>query len=103
MAMTDPAAEAPLQTSRDRHLFGPGPKRILSLDGGGVRGAISIAFLERLEQIVDEIEGRPTLLGDWFDLIGGTSTGAIIAGALALGYRTADVRDFYQALGPRVF
>ena len=35
---------------RDRHLFLPGPKRILSLDGGGVRGAISIAFLERLER-----------------------------------------------------
>ena len=90
-------------SSRDRHLFGPGPKRILSLDGGGVRGAISIAFLERLEKQIDEIEGRPTLLGDWFDLIGGTSTGAIIAGALALGFRVADVRNFYHTLGPRVF
>jgi hypothetical protein len=90
-------------SSRDRHLFGPGPKRMLSLDGGGVRGAISIGFLERLETLIDEIEGRPTLLCDWFDLIGGTSTGAIIAGALALGYRAADVRKFYHALGPRVF
>jgi hypothetical protein len=98
-----PSAQNARRSSRDQHLFGPGPKRILSLDGGGVRGAISIAFLERLEQIVDEIEGRPTLLCDWFDLIGGTSTGAIIAGALALGYRAAEVRDFYQALGPRVF
>jgi len=55
---------------------------MLSLDGGGVRGAISIAFLERLEKLVEEIEGRPTLLADWFDFIGGTSTGAIIAGVL---------------------
>ena len=39
---------------RDRHLFGPGPKRILSLDGGGVRGAISVAFLERIEKIIQE-------------------------------------------------
>jgi hypothetical protein len=31
-----------------------------------VRGAITIAFLERLEKLVGEIEGRPTLLGDWF-------------------------------------
>ena len=85
-------------SSRDRHLFGPGPKRMLSLDGGGVRGAISIAFLERLEKLIDEIEGRPTLLGDWFDFIGGTSTGAIIAGALALGFRAADVRKFYHTL-----
>jgi uncharacterized protein len=88
---------------RDRHLFGPGPKRILSLDGGGVRGAVTIAFLERLEKIVEEIEGKPTLLGDWFDIIGGTSTGAIIAGALALGYRAADIHSFYKQLGPRVF
>src|SRR5215469_13927294 len=88
---------------RQRHLFGPGPKRILALDGGGVRGAISIAFLERLEKLVEEIEGRPTLLGDWFDLIGGTSTGAIIAAALALGFRASDVREFYRTMGPRVF
>ena len=90
-------------SSRDRHLFGPAPKRMLTLDGGGVRGAISLGFLERLERVIEEIEGRPTLLCDWFDLIGGTSTGAIIAGALALGYRAADVRKFYQSLGPRVF
>ena len=69
---------------RDRHLFGPGPKRMLSLDGGGVRGAIAIGFLERLETLIEEIEGQPTLLCDWFDFIGGTSTGAIIAGALAV-------------------
>ena len=96
------APDLPVST-RDRHLFAPGPKRILSLDGGGVRGAISIAFLERLEKFIDEIEGKPTLLCDWFDLIGGTSTGAIIAGALALGFRAADVRKFYEVLGPRVF
>ena len=91
------------RSSRDRHLFSPGPKRILSLDGGGVRGAISIGFLEKLEKVIEEIEGKPTLLGEWFDLIGGTSTGAIIAGALALGYRATDVRKFYELLGPRVF
>ena len=90
-------------SSRDRHLFGPGPKRMLSLDGGGVRGAISIAFLERLGKLIEEVEGRPTLLSDWFDFIGGTSTGAIIAGALALGFRAADVRTFYHTLGPKVF
>jgi hypothetical protein len=95
--------EIAVLSSRDQHLFGPAPKRMLSLDGGGVRGAISIGFLERLETLIEEIEGRPTLLCDWFDLIGGTSTGAIIAGALALGYRAADVRKFYYALGPRVF
>ena len=94
---------ATLSGKRDLHLFGPGPKRILSLDGGGVRGAASIAFLEKLEAEISEIEGRPTLLCEWFDLIGGTSTGAIIAAALSLGYRASELNDFYRQLAPRIF
>jgi patatin-like phospholipase/acyl hydrolase len=88
---------------RDRHLFGPGPKHILALDGGGVRGAVSVAFLERLEEILEQEAGHPVRLGDWFDLIGGTSTGAVIAGALALGYRASEVKDFYLRLAPKAF
>ena len=83
--------------SRDAHLFGPGPKRILALDGGGVRGIISLAFLERIEALLAARAGRearrgggpaaPTFrLGDYFDLIGGTSTGSLIATGLALGF-----------------
>ena len=82
--------------ARDYQLFGPGPKRILTLDGGGVRGALTLAFLERIEAILSEHRGGSTpegagtsvRLGDYFDLIGGTSTGAIIAGALAIFART---------------
>jgi len=120
-----------LGLARDRHLFGPGPKRILALDGGGVRGAISVAFLERIEKIIREEQQRtgltaapgaahqsgalaaaaplaansaaPARLGDWFDLVGGTSTGAVIAGALALGKSTAEIKDFYLKLAPRIF
>lgn len=88
---------------RDAHLFSPGPKRILSLDGGGVRGAATIAFLERLESEISAIEGRPTRLCEWFDLIGGTSTGAIIATALALGFRASELHDFYTRLAPKIF
>ena len=50
------APEGPTE-SRDRHLFGPGPKRILALDGGGVRGAISTAFLERIEELLCARQG----------------------------------------------
>jgi hypothetical protein len=84
-------------------LFGPGPKRILALDGGGVRGAISVAFLERIETILSERLGTPVRLGDWFDLVGGTSTGALIAGALALGFRTDQIKEFYLRLAPKAF
>jgi hypothetical protein len=89
--------------ARDWHLFGPGPKRILALDGGGVRGAITVAFLERIEDILSKRLGMEIRLGDWFDLVGGTSTGALIAGALALGFRTDQIKDFYLRLAPRAF
>jgi hypothetical protein len=81
---------------RDRHLFGPGPKRILAFDGGGVRGTIIVAFLERIELILDKAAGHEVRLADYFDLIGGTSTGAIIAGALALGHRVSQIKEFYE-------
>jgi len=88
---------------RDRHLLCPGPKRMLALDGGGVRGAITVAFLEQIEAVLSEHLKRPVQLGNWFDLIGGTSTGAIIAGALAMGFSIADIKRFYFDLAPKVF
>jgi uncharacterized protein len=88
---------------RDRHLFSPGKKRILALDGGGIRGAISIAFLERIEQVLADILGRQVRLCEYFDLIGGTSTGAIVAAGLAAGFSAAEIHAFYQELAPKVF
>ena len=79
------------------------PKRLLALDGGGVRGAITVAFLERIEKLLAQRQQHPVRLGDYFDFVGGTSTGAIIAGALALGYRTDQVKDFYIRLAPHAF
>jgi uncharacterized protein len=88
---------------RDRHLFCSGPKRLLALDGGGVRGAITVAFLEEIEAVLSRRAGKPVHLDNWFDLIGGTSTGAIIAGGLAMGYTTADIKRLYFELAPKVF
>ena len=96
-------AKCACANDRDRHLFCPGPKRILALDGGGVRGAITVAFLEQIETVLSQRLGGPIHLANWFDLIGGTSTGAVIAGALALGYTTQDIRNFYLELAPKVF
>jgi hypothetical protein len=91
------------EADRDRHLFGPGRKRILSIDGGGVRGILALAFLERLETILTKDNGQAFRICDHFDLIGGTSTGAIIATGLALGFSAKDIRDFYVRMSPKVF
>ncbi|MGO9768003.1 MAG: patatin-like phospholipase family protein [Roseiarcus sp.] len=90
-------------SARDRHLFAPGAKRILSLDGGGVRGIVELAFLKKIERTLEAEAGRFVRLCDYFDLIGGTSTGAIIAVGLALGHTVDQIRDFYVRLAPRVF
>ena len=63
------------------------PRRILALDGGGIRGMITLGVLARLERDLAEATGGGDdfRLCDFFDLIGGTSTGAIIAAGLARG------------------
>src|SRR6185312_8551342 len=76
---------------------------ILSLDGGGVRGVIAVAFLERIEAILTAQAGHNVRLCDHFDLVGGTSTGAIIAGGIALGKTTRELKDIYQRLAPLAF
>jgi uncharacterized protein len=85
-------------------LTGEGPKRILALDGGGIRGALTLGYLERIESILRRRHQRPDLrLCDYFDLIGGTSTGSIIAAALAIGLDAAEIKQKYLELGGRVF
>ena len=73
--------------------------KILSLDGGGIKGIYSAQFLARCEQ--ELTAGKP--LASYFDMIAGTSTGGIIALGLALGYSTSDILDFYANDGRRIF
>lgn len=89
----------------DEHLFGPGPKRILALDGGGIRGALTLGYLKKVEDILRErAGGDPEFrLCDYFDLIAGTSTGSIIAAGLALGFSVQKLQEIYQALADEVF
>ncbi|MEQ1713025.1 MAG: patatin-like phospholipase family protein, partial [Hyphomicrobium sp.] len=79
--------------------------RILSLDGGGTRGIISIAFLEQIEALLQARLGRGDdfVLGDYFDLIGGTSVGGLVATQLALGARVSVIRDNFMAWMPEIF
>jgi patatin-like phospholipase/acyl hydrolase len=82
----------------------PGPKRVLSLDGGGIRGMISLAYLQRIEDILkNRTQKENYRLCDYFDLIGGTSTGAIIAAALACGFTVQEITRLYLNLGTEIF
>ncbi len=91
--------------TRDEHLFGPGPKRILALDGGGIRGALTLGYLKRIEIMLRERAGSDPQfrLCDYFDLIGGTSTGSIIATGLALGFSVEELQQLYINLSNEVF
>ncbi|MCJ2130986.1 CBASS cGAMP-activated phospholipase [Methylobacterium sp. E-045] len=71
--------------------------RVLSLDGGGIRGVFPAAILARLEEHLDQPIGR------YFDLIVGTSTGGIIALGLCLGLSAREILTFYEERGPEIF
>jgi patatin-like phospholipase/acyl hydrolase len=73
------------------------PFRILSLDGGGIKGAFTASVVAALE----EATGKSA--ADYFDLITGTSTGGIIAIGLGLGLPAKDVVAFYRRSGPTIF
>ena len=81
------------------------PKRILALDGGGIRGLLTAGLLQRIEDLLRErAGGDPAFrLSDYFDLIGGTSTGSIIAAGLSLGMTAEEVRNAYFELGNATF
>jgi predicted acylesterase/phospholipase RssA len=78
-------------------------KRLLSIDGGGLCGLIPAEALILIEKQLDEITGSQLPLCDRFDLIGGTSTGAILAAGLSLGLKAEQLRDFYLNFGKGIF
>lgn len=71
--------------------------RILALDGGGIRGAISATILERVQEKI----GQP--LNEYFDLIAGTSTGSILAASLVLGKNPQELINIYKNQGEQIF
>ncbi len=74
-----------------------GLKRILSIDGGGIKGVLPAAFLAHVETTTGK------KIADHFDLISGTSTGGIIALGLGLGLSANDILDMYRHKGPDIF
>jgi hypothetical protein len=80
------------------------PYRVLSLDGGGMRGIYTAAFLDRLVIQFARTRREESLdLGKGFDLITGTSTGAIVASALAVGRPMSDIVKLYSEHGRQIF
>lgn len=93
-----------MSTLVTQRLAAPGPKKILACDGGGILGLISVEILARLEDELRTRTGRPGLvLADWFDLVCGTSTGAIIAACISAGLSTEQIRRFYLDSGADMF
>lgn len=101
LSLVNEASE--LGTSEE-HQQGERPYRVLSLDGGGMRGIYTGAFLSRLTDQFARIRGESALdLGRGFDLITGTSTGAIVGCALAIGRPMSELVALYREHGPKIF
>lgn len=88
-------ADNPLSVNR--------PGRLLAIDGGGLAGLVPAECLIAIEAQLDQLTGTQKPLCERFDLIGGTSTGAILAAGLALGLKASDLRDFYLKYGREIF
>jgi len=81
------------------------PKKILALDGGGIRGMIAVEVLSAIESLLrDKLKKGPDfVLADYFDFVAGTSTGAIIAACISLGMKVDTIRGFYIGSGRDMF
>ena len=75
----------------------PPARRLLAVDGGGVRGIIPALALVELERVT----GKPAR--ETFDFLAGTSTGAVIAGALAAEIPATEIASLYRRRGPELF
>jgi uncharacterized protein len=87
------------------------PKRMLALDGGGVRGGITIGILKHVERLLAKrfaaqgkyLDEKDFRLAHYYDMIGGTSVGSMIATMLALGMSVAEVERHFRTIAPVIF
>lgn len=93
------AAELPSQLPDN-----PTPFRVLSLDGGGMRGLYTATLLQQLSaRFSDQKAGAELDIGKGFDLIVGTSTGGILATGLTYGLSVSKIVELYRNVGPKIF
>ncbi|KAM0853314.1 hypothetical protein ACQ4PT_051157 [Festuca glaucescens] len=83
---------------------------VLSIDGGGIRGLIPSTILASLEAKLQELDGPDARIADYFDVIAGTSTGALVTSMLAAPgenkrplFAAKDINKFYLDNGPKIF
>jgi patatin-like phospholipase/acyl hydrolase len=75
--------------------------RILALDGGGLRGTFTAAVLAKWDDMLKSGGGNEIVRH--FDMVAGTSTGAILAIGLGLGLTPLAMLNFYRVQGPKIF
>ncbi|MFT5572646.1 MAG: patatin-like phospholipase/acyl hydrolase [Cryomorphaceae bacterium] len=81
-----------------------GQKKLLALDGGGIRGLVTIEVLAKIEAMLRETSGEQKMvLSDYFDYVAGTSTGAVIGTLISLGKSTDEIRQIYLDVGEEMF
>jgi len=79
-------------------------KKLLAIDGGGIRGVLALEVLQRIENLLKAKCGRADFcLADYFDYIAGTSTGGIIAAGLSIGMSVSEILTFYREAGAQMF
>ncbi|KAL8042320.1 hypothetical protein ABFX02_09G043300 [Erythranthe guttata] len=86
------------------------PFSLLSIDGGGVRGAIPATILLTLENVLQELDGPDARLASYFDCIAGTNSGGVIASLLALPnlmgnpmFEAKDLQNFFVDYSESIF
>jgi patatin-like phospholipase/acyl hydrolase len=86
-------------------IMAKGPKKILALDGGGIRGMMTVEVLAEIEnQLRQQLKkGSEFRLAQFFDFVAGTSTGAIIAACVSSGMAVSEIREFYESSGKEMF
>jgi len=83
---------------------------VLNIDGGGIRGLIPATIIACLEAKLQELDGPEARIADYFDVIAGTSTGALVTAMLAAPdekkrplFAARDISQFYLDNGPKIF
>jgi hypothetical protein len=92
-------------TGVEKKLAKQGPRKLLALDSGGIRGLMTLEILAEIERTLRRLYRQDDhfVLADYFDYIGGTSIGAITAMCLSLGMSVDAIREFYLRAAPAMF